>query len=390
MFASNVSSNDTDEEKCGNAVNMYNVFKPFIIILNTVGLHMPMERGTVANAISIVYCVISQLLIWITLCRYFIPYTDEIQTVGSLAATLSYAGFQVSGTYVCIATCVTINKHLPKFFKKYNSYREKYSSAVDNVTLRRTMKLFLILAASLNIILAPFLYFMSLHRVHIGVIYLRPIKLLPPEYFPAAKAVFFIVFQVVVSQAALTLAFFTFLTYCLFKEFKQLNVELSTLFQKNEGTASTMCIERIRRQFEDTCSLVDTINKVFMHMIGSAYFALVPIICLILYVFIHAESMTKEYSMLITCILFSTAVVAASLYTSVVLNIKAHSSLMYLLVADFPELSDKDLHIIHIFITRLTTTKIGYTIYSLFTIDSSTILMLLGTLVTYVEVILQF
>ncbi|XP_048247284.1 uncharacterized protein LOC125377548 [Haliotis rufescens] len=390
MFVSKVSSLDTDVEKCGNTVHIYDVFKPFLTILNIAGLHMPIERGRMSNAMSIIYSVFIHIVLWSTLCRFFIRYTNEVYTVESWMAVLSYAGVQSIGMYFGSATCFGVHKHLHKFFRQYDSYRDTHASTMDSPALRRNTRLFLFPAAFVVIICVPILYFMLLHNVDPAVMYLKPMKLLPREYFPVVKAIFFIAYYLIVIQAVFTLAFFCVLTYCLFKEFKQLNAELTSLFGSKEGDAQKSYLERIRRQFEDTCSLVCTVDKVFRHMIGSGYIASVPIICLMLYGLIKDELMKKEYTMLLTCILFFVILVVTTLLASVALNIKAHSSLMYLLMADFAELSATSLNIVNIFITRLTTTKIGYTVYNLFTIDCSTILMLTGTMLTYVVVILQF
>ncbi|XP_071085338.1 uncharacterized protein [Haliotis cracherodii] len=379
-----------DAEKCVNYMSMQDMLKPFMTIVNIAGMHMPIKRGTTSNAMSVVYSVIIQIVLWSTLCRFFIRSTDEVYTVESWMAVLSYVGFQFSGMYFGSATCVGINKHLPKFFRQYDSYRDTYASAMDNASLRRCIKMLTLFAASVVVIVLPIAYFISLHDVDPDVIYLKPMRLLPREYYPTVKAVFFIVFYVNVIQVEFFVILFYFLTYCLFKEFKQLNIQLSNKLDNQEGEEPASHIERIRRQFEDTCSLVSTISDVFMHMVGSGYAAAVPITCFMLYGLINDELMKKEYTMLITCIVINILMVGSTILTSVALNIKAHSSLMYLLNADLSRLSDTSLNIINIFITRLTTTKIGYTMYDLFTIDSSTILMLSGTLLTYVLVVLQF
>ncbi|XP_071086375.1 uncharacterized protein [Haliotis cracherodii] len=169
------------------------------------------------------------------------------------------------------------------------------------------------------------------------------------------------------------------------------NARIAKLCDKgNEDIPSSSEFDRMRRQFEDTCSLVSKANEVFKHVIGSCYVASVPVICLMLYGLIHVNMNEGEYFMLPMAMVLLISMVVISTLTSVGLNMKAHSSLSHLLMCDCSRLSDRSLHIISIFITRLTTTKIGFTLYNLFTIDSSTILMLTGTMLTYVLVVLQF
>ncbi|XP_046545403.1 uncharacterized protein LOC124255508 [Haliotis rubra] len=234
-------------------------------------------------------------------------------------------------------------------------------------------------------------YLITFHNADPNVIYLTPMKDLPQSYHLFMKVACFVFLLFNAMQLHFVLHFFTFISYCIFKEFSLVNTRIAKMFdKKNEDTPSTSEIEKVRQHFEDTCSLVNLASEVFKHVIGSCYIASVPVICLMLYGLIHDSLDMEEYLMLPMTMGLLIFMVAVSTLTSVVLNMKAHSSLSCFLMSDFSQLSDRSLHTINTFIMRLTTTNIGYTVYSLFTIDSSTILMLTGTILTYVVVVLQF
>ncbi|XP_067668442.1 uncharacterized protein [Haliotis asinina] len=71
------------------------------------------------------------------------------------------------------------------------------------------------------------------------------------------------------------------------------------------------------------------------------------------------------------------------------LSVKAHGCLDDLLQLDMSQLSPKTLQIVSIFANRLAGPPIGYTVYGLFTVDGSSVLTIIGTLLTYAVIILQ-
>nr|KAG5694766.1 hypothetical protein BaRGS_002719 [Batillaria attramentaria] len=68
----------------------------------------------------------------------------------------------------------------------------------------------------------------------------------------------------------------------------------------------------------------------------------------------------------------------------------AHAPQDVIYAADWSQLSDRLLYKAQLFASRLGHTKIGYDVYGLFVIDKSTVLMVLGTLLTYTIVVIQF
>ncbi|XP_067669182.1 uncharacterized protein [Haliotis asinina] len=365
-------------------------FKPLMKLLNCTGMHMPLQRGKASNALSIAYSVC--FYVWVGLASVrFIFFTRDIDTVGKWITLLSYCGFHMTSVYYSSATCFSFNKHLPNLFKEFDCYRETYGSAIDNAKIRRVVKVLMCLVLSIGIFNLFTVYLTIFDSVNDQALYLIPLGYIQEDYRLTFKLAHFIYLWLLILQVNAVLGFFMICTFCISKEYSRLHAVIKHTFGTKGGDVpSTNAIDRIRRQFEDICGLVETANDIFKHMTGSCYVASIPVVCLMLYGFIQNDLMREDHIMLIESILVSLTIVAALTLTSVVLNIKAHSGLMCLLKIDFSRWTEKDLQIVNLFVTRITSTKIGYTVYSLFTVDSSTILMLSGTLLTYVIVVLQF
>ncbi|XP_046546282.1 uncharacterized protein LOC124256339 isoform X2 [Haliotis rubra] len=68
---------------------------------------------------------------------------------------------------------------------------------------------------------------------------------------------------------------------------------------------------------------------------------------------------------------------------------KAHEPVQHIFGSKWSSLSEGTLQKVSLFVARLSSEKIGYTACGLFTIDKSALLMLGGTVLTYVVVVLQ-
>ncbi|XP_048247465.1 uncharacterized protein LOC125377575 [Haliotis rufescens] len=350
-------------------------FNPLMTLLDLAGMHMPMKRRKAFNALSIGYSVCFYVCLCLGNTRFFL-FTRGTDTVGKWTTLLSYCGFQVTCSYFTFATCFSINRHLPKLFKEFDSYRKSYGSATDNAKIRRIVKILLCLLLCHSCIIQAFIYMTTFYNVNPKAIHLSPLGSIQEDYHLIFKTVYNVWLWLCILQMTAILTFFVIFTYCLSKEYSRTNSQIKHVFDKaGKDAPSTREIDRIRRQFEDICSLVETADEVFKHVIGSCYIASVPVICLMLYGLIHNDLMIEEIIMLIESLVVVMTIVVVLTLTSVALNFKAHSSLTCLLKVDLSRLPHKDLQIITVFITRITTTNIGYTLYNLFTVDSSTILM---------------
>ncbi|XP_067673866.1 uncharacterized protein [Haliotis asinina] len=74
----------------------------------------------------------------------------------------------------------------------------------------------------------------------------------------------------------------------------------------------------------------------------------------------------------------------------VTVNVKAHTALQCMLKIPTNDLSESTMRAVNQFTSLLTGTTIGYNVYGLFTISPPTLLSIVGTLVTYVVVVVQF
>ncbi|XP_048251868.1 uncharacterized protein LOC124135033 isoform X2 [Haliotis rufescens] len=71
-------------------------------------------------------------------------------------------------------------------------------------------------------------------------------------------------------------------------------------------------------------------------------------------------------------------------------SLQAHGTLQYVWMLDKERFSGIGLQKMNLFVSRLTGDTIGYNIHGLFTITMPTLLGIVGTLVTYIIVVVQF
>ncbi|KAK7108784.1 hypothetical protein V1264_016453 [Littorina saxatilis] len=67
-----------------------------------------------------------------------------------------------------------------------------------------------------------------------------------------------------------------------------------------------------------------------------------------------------------------------------------HEPVDFLFCLDVQRMSGKGSEIVSMFLSRVQGAPIGFHVYNLFTVDTSTIMMICGTVLTYALVIVQF
>ncbi|KAK7107151.1 hypothetical protein V1264_015114 [Littorina saxatilis] len=76
--------------------------------------------------------------------------------------------------------------------------------------------------------------------------------------------------------------------------------------------------------------------------------------------------------------------------TGSALNLKMHEPVDFLFRLDVQRMTGKGSEIVSAFLSRVQGAPIGFNVYNLFTVDTSTIMMICGTILTYTLVIVQF
>ncbi|KAK7107229.1 hypothetical protein V1264_015180 [Littorina saxatilis] len=76
--------------------------------------------------------------------------------------------------------------------------------------------------------------------------------------------------------------------------------------------------------------------------------------------------------------------------TGAALNLKMHEPVDFLFRLDVQRMTGKGSEIVSAFLARVQGAPIGFNVYNLFTVDTSAIMMICGTILTYTLVIVQF
>ncbi|XP_067673868.1 uncharacterized protein [Haliotis asinina] len=138
------------------------------------------------------------------------------------------------------------------------------------------------------------------------------------------------------------------------------------------------------------CRLISAFGDSIAYMQFAGFFMSLPLSCFSLYVIMtRMESQTNV--ILCACILVfcSWGCIVMSI-VGVRVNVKAHAALKHMLQIPTVHLNETTIRAVNQFTSLLSGTTIGYNVYGLFTISPPTVLSIVGTLVTYVVVVLQF
>ncbi|KAK7480566.1 hypothetical protein BaRGS_00028142 [Batillaria attramentaria] len=146
----------------------------------------------------------------------------------------------------------------------------------------------------------------------------------------------------------------------------------------------------VHSKHQTLCELVDSTNKCVKHLICMSFVCGIFLSCLIIYGLGSGALDLANILYQVWNIVFSVFFVTLTTALGIALNDAAHAPQDVIYAADWSQLSDRLLYKAQLFASRLGHTKIGYDVYGLFVIDKSTVLMVLGTLLTYTIVVIQF
>ncbi|XP_067673862.1 uncharacterized protein [Haliotis asinina] len=138
------------------------------------------------------------------------------------------------------------------------------------------------------------------------------------------------------------------------------------------------------------CRLISGFGDSIAYMQFTGLFMSLPLSCFSLYV-IMTRIESQSNVILCACILVLCSLICIVMsIVGVRVNVKAHAALKHMLQIPTVHLNETTMRAVNQFTSLLTGTTIGYDVYGFFTINPPTVLNIVGTLVTYVVVVLQF
>ncbi|KAK7108796.1 hypothetical protein V1264_016462 [Littorina saxatilis] len=149
-------------------------------------------------------------------------------------------------------------------------------------------------------------------------------------------------------------------------------------------------IENIRLRHADLCHVISRANQFLSHILAAFYGTGMTCILLVIHGLINNEFTIADLvnmGSLSFSFVFYLVVITT---TGAALNMKMHEPVDFLFRLDVQRMTGKGTEIVSTFLSRLQGAPIGFHVYNLFTVDTSTVMMICGTILTYVLVIVQF
>ncbi|CAE1281263.1 unnamed protein product [Acanthosepion pharaonis] len=149
-------------------------------------------------------------------------------------------------------------------------------------------------------------------------------------------------------------------------------------------------IDTFRKEYEQVVRLVNAVERTFRFDLLLYFGVIIPVTCVFIYATLQPQDIAEADLVVIQIMACVTAVECCFIiFVGVKINSAAHELKEDLYNVDMTNMSSDVISKLSIFLTRLTASPIGISVAGLFIIDNSTILMLAGTLLTYVVVVIQ-
>ncbi|XP_067654537.1 gustatory receptor for sugar taste 64a-like [Haliotis asinina] len=162
------------------------------------------------------------------------------------------------------------------------------------------------------------------------------------------------------------------------------------LSRASEGTIKEEDIEDIRGYHASLTDLVEHVCSLMSKHVAAGYVSSFLIVCFCLYSLINDEKSIAGMSAAASAVYISTLDLIAFTYIGVRLHEAAHRPLNVLLDMNLENMSDRGIGLVTLFANKLSQRQIGISALGLMTITKDTILTIIGTLLTYVFIVIQF
>ncbi|GFO13187.1 hypothetical protein PoB_003969200 [Plakobranchus ocellatus] len=183
----------------------------------------------------------------------------------------------------------------------------------------------------------------------------------------------------------------------------------STLLVKRQATLKTGCtlqdpsldqdsleispeleLDNFLAKFRAVCGLLDQGYHLTKHTVAAAYVFGVPTLCVLVYGLVSSSVTRDQWVVLSLNVIVAGAVLAHTTWTLARLGTTADSVCDVVYDADWSKFSQSFLQKMVLFTTMFSKKRFGITVYGLFRIEWSTLLVLGSSLLVYSIVIIQF
>ncbi|XP_067664285.1 uncharacterized protein [Haliotis asinina] len=305
--------------------------------------------------------------------------------------TLRLVGFQVicaANVYLSFVSLVKMPKDLAELEQVFNMYKEKYKSTFVSFNRLRLLKIMTPFMLLNCVVFGPFQMFLYRHNEDI-LCDVYPSCHLPDywKYFGfALNAVFSLMSHIQWQGHFLVCVIFAIF---LMKEFQKIAEKFKELSMSSASNVEREC-EVLVEHHECLVDVLNTTNDCIRHYSFSILFLCIPVNCSLLYAAISKTLSEPELIFLSFTITTSLSILFIKVVLEGLVSSKAHDPLRYIWKVRRRLVSEAGRETLDLFVTRLTGDTIGFNVYGLLTISLPTLLGIIGTLTTYVIVVVQF
>ncbi|XP_048247449.1 uncharacterized protein LOC124118100 isoform X2 [Haliotis rufescens] len=370
----------TNGEDNGQALCI-SIFKPVIRQLRMNGFYLGRKQSMPLKCATIVLMVVLKFLTVFNAVRYSTIFVGKNKLDGCLTSSLAVFFFYSYVAYTSLTLTFVLPRHFVRFQDLLGSYVSEYGVSPYLKKFIHKIRLFTILFTAL------YLSFIASTTVGINKAFPSLKRHMAPfnSYQGTTVAVLYVFILSVVSlQLSSANVLFNSITFILIKEFKILSKKLKEDMDNFERIFGPFCQRHKRLSL-----ILDQANNINTHFAFATYVFGIPMICFLWFGLIRGSLQTDELLFCSANLFTITALMIDVTVASCVLNDTANEPLQHIFRSNWASYSEGTTQKISLFVARLASEKVGYSVYGLFTIDRSTILMVVGTILTYAVVVLQ-
>ncbi|XP_067664283.1 uncharacterized protein [Haliotis asinina] len=290
--------------------------------------------------------------------------------------------------YLSFVSLVDMPKDLTELEQIFNLYMEKYKSTFVSSHRLRLLRIILSFTLLNCVVSGPVLTsFFRDNRAILCDVY--PSCHLPgywKHFGFALNGLFSLTSQIQWQGRLLVCLIFTAF---LLHEFKSLAQKFKDLSMSGATNVENE-LEALVDHHECLVDVLNETNNCMRHYNFVVIFLCIPVNCVFLYGAISNPMTESELIYLFLGITIVLGVVIGKVFFEALVSSKAHEPLRYIWKMRKGIVSDRGRQTLDMFVARLTGETISYDVYGLLTVTMPTLLGILGTVTTYIIVVIQF
>ncbi|KAK7107265.1 hypothetical protein V1264_015215 [Littorina saxatilis] len=369
------------------------IFTPLLVVAYLCGMytvtfrrrHRILSMLTVAlNIVLVLLC--GGCLVVLVLCEA-LSLPEKLSNGTRTIASLYQLTFDLGELFLVVVFFVFGSRAFRRFRKMYKAYGMKYSYASGRKCFVLIVLIFLAYVLWQSCIFLvhddnPTFGFTSACNGSWASFWVLQ-KITTTSYFKSLAG--FYRSQVI----AIPFAFYLTIWFSLYVQARHFVIALAKRKPENLSLEPEV-IEQFRLRHAELCDLIGCSNGVITHVIAAFYGAGIPCVLFILHGLVYKTLSYDEFHSLMFLFFGFSFDITIITITGAMLNLKMHEPLDCLYKVNIDSMEGKGYDVVSAFISRLHGPPIGFHLYHLSTVDTSTILMIGGTVLTYALVIIQF